>query len=68
MPGLTLDSLRYLYKGEDVIRDTTMLVVTDLNTAQGRQLLSEAISHMVSKNCRNTFLSFYLSNSLKTNK
>ena len=57
MPGLTLDSLRYLYKGEDVVRDTTMLVVTDLNAAQGRQLLSEAISHMVGTNCSTTFLS-----------
>lgn len=45
--GLTLDSLKYLYKGDDVVRDTTMLVVTDLNTVQGRQILAEAISHMV---------------------
>ncbi|KAF6038703.1 UGGT2 [Bugula neritina] len=44
---VSLDTLKYLYKGnDDVIRDITMLVVTDLSQIQGRELLLNAMSHM----------------------
>ena len=33
------------------MRDTTMLVVTDLTTANGRKILLDAITHVVSIYC-----------------
>ncbi|XP_067949349.1 UDP-glucose:glycoprotein glucosyltransferase 1-like [Watersipora subatra] len=45
--GMSLDTLKYLYKGaSDSIRDTTMLVIADLDTPSGRQLLLDSITHM----------------------